>query len=119
MISMLGWPVGNGVPVSVGRGVIVAEPCGVAVTVPLFDRRQGPIAQASAQAERNRMALEGRVFELERQLDAAYRQYELSRTQVVALETRDIAAMTMEAAGAFTSEDIQVMVHFGYCQSTS
>lgn len=63
-----------------------ATKIGVAVTVPLFDRRQGQIAQATALGERNRMALEGRTFELEQQLEAAYRQYELSRTQVSALE---------------------------------
>lgn len=63
-----------------------ANKIGVAVTIPLFDRRQGQIAQATALGERNRMALEGRTFELEQQLEAAYRQYELSRTQVSALE---------------------------------
>lgn len=88
-----------------------ANRIGVAVTVPLFDRRQGPIAQASAQAERNRMALEGRVFELERQLDAAYRQYELSRTQVVALESgilreAEAALKVAEAAYKFGERGI-------------
>ncbi len=84
---------------------------GVAVTVPLFDRRQGPIAQASAVSERNRMALEGRTFELEQQLDAAYRQYELSRTQVVALESgilreAEAALKVAEAAYKFGERGI-------------
>lgn len=88
-----------------------ANRIGVAVTVPLFDRRQGPIAQASAQAERNRMALEGRVFELEQQLDAAYRQYELSRTQVSALESgivrqAEAALKVAEAAYRFGERGI-------------
>ncbi|WP_026224882.1 TolC family protein [Methyloversatilis thermotolerans] len=73
-----------------------ANKIGVAVTVPLFDRRQGPIAQAAAQGERTRMALEGRTFELQQQLDAAYRQYELSRMQITALEN----GILREAEGA-------------------
>jgi cobalt-zinc-cadmium efflux system outer membrane protein len=64
-----------------------ANRIGVAVTIPIFDRRQGPIAQAGAQVERTRLQLDNRLFQLQQQLDAAYRQFELSRNQVSALET--------------------------------
>ncbi|OYW25358.1 MAG: hypothetical protein B7Z51_11385, partial [Methyloversatilis sp. 12-65-5] len=50
-----------------------ANRIGVAVTIPIFDRRQGPIAQAGAQVERTRLQLENRLFQLQQQLDAAYR----------------------------------------------
>ncbi|WP_374336534.1 TolC family protein [Methyloversatilis sp.] len=88
-----------------------ANRIGVAVSIPLFDRRQGQIAQASAQGERNRMALEGRMFELQQQLDAAYRQYDLSRTQVSALESgivrqAEAALKVAEAAYKFGERGI-------------
>lgn len=88
-----------------------ANKIGVAVTIPLFDRRQGQIAQATAQGERNRMALEGGIFELEQQLNAAYRQYELSRTQVTALESgivrqAEAALRVAEAAYKFGERGI-------------
>jgi cobalt-zinc-cadmium efflux system outer membrane protein len=84
---------------------------GVAVTIPLFDRRQGPIAQAGAEVARNRLALEGRIFELQQQLDVAYRQYELSRNQVSALETgivreAEAALKVAEAAYRFGERGI-------------
>lgn len=88
-----------------------ANRIGVAVSIPLFDRRQGQIAQASAIGERNRMALEGRMFELQQQLDAAYRQYDLSRTQVSALESgivrqAEAALKVAEAAYKFGERGI-------------
>ena len=84
---------------------------GVAVTIPLFDRRQGPIAQAGAELARNRLALDGRMFELLQQLDVAYRQYELSRNQVSALETgivreAEAALKVAEAAYRFGERGI-------------
>jgi cobalt-zinc-cadmium efflux system outer membrane protein len=88
-----------------------ANRIGVAVTIPLFDRRQGPIAQAGAQVERNRLALENRLFQLQQQLDAAYRQFELSRNQVSALETgivreAEAALKVAEAAYRFGERGI-------------
>ncbi|MDY0055443.1 MAG: TolC family protein [Methyloversatilis sp.] len=88
-----------------------ANRVGLAVSIPLFDRRQGQIAQASAVGERNRMALEGRMFELQQQLDAAYRQYDLSRTQVSALESgivrqAEAALKVAEAAYKFGERGI-------------
>lgn len=88
-----------------------ANRIGVAVTIPLFDRRQGPIAQAGAQVERNRLALENRLFQLQQQLEAAYRQFELSRNQVSALETgivreAEAALKVAEAAYRFGERGI-------------
>lgn len=60
---------------------------GVVVSVPIFDRRRGPIDAASAQLARARHALESREFELLQAMEAAYRQYEMATTQVTALES--------------------------------
>lgn len=88
-----------------------AHRIGIAVNIPLFDRRQGQIAQAGALSERSRIALQGRAFELEQFLDAAYRQYELSRTQVAALESgivrqAEAALRVAEAAYRFGERGI-------------
>lgn len=88
-----------------------AHRIGLAVSIPLFDRRQGQIAQAGALSERSRIALQGRIFELEQFLDAAYRQYELSRTQVAALESgivrqAEAALRVAEAAYRFGERGI-------------
>ncbi|MDX3906587.1 MAG: TolC family protein [Pigmentiphaga sp.] len=60
---------------------------GVVLSVPLWDRRQGPIQEAAANAMRVRSLLEGREFELTQQLDAAYQQYQIAASQVEALES--------------------------------
>jgi len=88
-----------------------ANRIGVAVTIPIFDRRQGQIAQAGAQVERTRLQLENRLFQLQQQLDAAYRQFELSRNQVSALETgivreAEAALKVAEAAYRFGERGI-------------
>lgn len=88
-----------------------AHRIGIAVSIPLFDRRQGQIAQAGALSERSRIALQGRIFELEQFLDAAFRQYELSRTQVAALESgivrqAEAALRVAEAAYKFGERGI-------------
>lgn len=88
-----------------------ANRIGVAVTIPLFDRRQGPIAQASAQVERNRLQLESRLFQLQQQLETAHTQFELSRNQVSALETgivreAEAALKVAEAAYRFGERGI-------------
>ena len=60
---------------------------GVVVSVPLWDRRQGPIDEAAATAIRVRSLLEAREFELTQQLDAAYQQFQIAASQVEALES--------------------------------
>lgn len=60
---------------------------GLVMTIPLWDRRSGPVGEATAQATQARTALEAREFELAQELDTAYRQYEISQAQVTALES--------------------------------
>lgn len=60
---------------------------GVVVTIPLWDRRSGPVAEAAAQARRSRYALEEQRFTLLQSLEGAYHQYEIATSQVAALET--------------------------------
>jgi len=60
---------------------------GLVMTIPLWDRRSGPVGEATAQATQARTALEAREFELMQELDTAYRQYEITQAQVTALES--------------------------------
>ncbi|SPA43081.1 Outer membrane protein of the copper-transporting efflux system CusCFBA [Cupriavidus taiwanensis] len=60
---------------------------GLILTIPLWDRRRGPVGEATAQATQARSALEMREFELTQELEAAYRQYEINQAQVTALES--------------------------------
>jgi len=59
---------------------------GLTLTIPLWDRRTGPVGEATAQAIQARTALELREFELRQELETAYRQYEITQAQVGALE---------------------------------
>lgn len=58
---------------------------GLVLTIPLWDRRSGPVGEANAQAIQARSALEAREFELAQELESAYRQYEINQAQVTAL----------------------------------
>lgn len=60
---------------------------GVVLSVPLWDRRRGPIDEAAAMVNRVRSLLEAREFELTQQLDAAYQQYQIAASQVEALQS--------------------------------
>ncbi len=60
---------------------------GLVMTIPLWDRRSGPVGEANAQAIQARSALEAREFELAQELESAYRQYEITQAQVTALES--------------------------------
>lgn len=60
---------------------------GLVMTIPLWDRRSGPVGEATAQATQARSALEAREFELTQELETAYRQYEITQAQVTALES--------------------------------
>lgn len=59
---------------------------GAQVTLPLLNRREGPIAEARAQVERARLALEQRRFEATAELEAAWRAYRAALVRVEALE---------------------------------
>jgi cobalt-zinc-cadmium efflux system outer membrane protein len=58
---------------------------GVQVQVPLFDQKRGRIEEASKEAERARIRLEGRQAELEQQILQAWTSLEMARLRVEAL----------------------------------
>ena len=60
---------------------------GVVVTVPLWDRRSGPVGEASANLARSRHELAAQEFSLDQQLAVAYQQYDIALAQVTALES--------------------------------
>jgi len=60
---------------------------GLVVSVPLWDRRSGPVGEAAAQLTRARYELEAQEFSLGQQLEVAVQQYEIAEAQVTALES--------------------------------
>jgi cobalt-zinc-cadmium efflux system outer membrane protein len=58
---------------------------GVTVQVPLFDRREGPMAEAASELERQRGRLTGRQLELQQQVLQAWKSLEMARLKVEAL----------------------------------
>ncbi len=59
---------------------------GVAITIPLWDRRSGPVGEASAGLARARNEAQAREFALLQSLENAYLQYQIAANQVQALE---------------------------------
>lgn len=79
---------------------------GVVVSIPLWDRRSGPVGEASAQLSRARHELAAQEFSLAQQLEIAFQQYEIAQAQVVALESgilkqAEAAVKVAEAAYRF------------------
>lgn len=60
---------------------------GVVVSIPLWDRRSGPVGEAGAQLTRSRYELSAQEYSLERELEIAYQQYEIAQAQVTAFES--------------------------------
>jgi cobalt-zinc-cadmium efflux system outer membrane protein len=60
---------------------------GVIVSVPLWDRRVGPVGVAAAQLSRAKNELESQEFSLIKALEVAYQQYEIAQSQAQALES--------------------------------
>ena len=60
---------------------------GVVLSIPLWDRRSGPVGEATAQLSRARYELEAQEFSLVQLLEIAYQQYEIAQAQVTALES--------------------------------
>lgn len=60
---------------------------GVVVSIPLWDRRHGPVGEAAAQLSRSRNELAAQEFSLEQQLAIAFQQYDIALAQVTALES--------------------------------
>ncbi len=84
---------------------------GVVVSVPIWDRRQGPVAEAGALLTRSRSELAAQELALIQALEGAYRQYEINRNQVSALETgilreAEAALKVAEAAYRFGERGI-------------
>ena len=75
---------------------------GVVVSVPIWDRRQGPVAEAAALLSRSRSEEASQQLALLQSLEGAYREYEIARTQVNALENGILreAESTMKVAEA-------------------
>lgn len=75
---------------------------GASVSIPLVNRREGPIAEARAQAQRARLVLEQRRFELRAALDAAWQGVAAAQARVQAIEGGVLAraSTTLEIAEA-------------------
>lgn len=59
---------------------------GAQLHIPIFNRREGPIAEAQAGVERAKLQLESRQFELQTGFEAALQSYRVAESQVRALE---------------------------------
>ena len=73
---------------------------GVTVPLPIFDRRQGPIAEAKAAITRTDAVLEQRRLELTSTLERSYEQYQLADQQVTSLEAGPLRAAESAVQGA-------------------
>ncbi len=59
---------------------------GAQITIPLLNRREGPIAEARAETERARLALEQRRFDADASFEGAWQAYGATLSQVQAIE---------------------------------
>ncbi len=66
--------------------LVTANRIGAHVTLPLVNRREGPIAEARAQVERSRLSVQLREFETTAAFDAAWQSYRAASAQLNALE---------------------------------
>lgn len=60
---------------------------GLALTLPIWDRRSGPVGEATANLSRANHELAHQEFSLTQGLEAAYLQYQIAEAQVTALES--------------------------------
>ncbi|MHA6910469.1 TolC family protein [Ralstonia pseudosolanacearum] len=60
---------------------------GLLVSIPLFDRREGPVGEAVAGLERARATLRDRELRMRQAVESAYGRYEIAQSQVSALES--------------------------------
>ncbi|WP_085315234.1 TolC family protein [Derxia lacustris] len=65
---------------------IATNQLGLSVSIPLFDRRDGPIAAAQSEVARARAALAARELELDQALQVAWQQWRIATGQVSAYE---------------------------------
>ncbi len=83
------WQVMPGVEVYVGRDrnpEFSTTRMGLSLTIPLTDRRAGPIEEARRLVERNEALLEQQRLALRQQFEAVWREYGSARAAVLALE---------------------------------
>lgn len=64
---------------------------GVIVSIPLWDRKLGPVHEAEAKRSQSDLQLAARIYAIRQELGIAWRQYEVAQTQVAALENGLIA----------------------------
>jgi cobalt-zinc-cadmium efflux system outer membrane protein len=64
---------------------------GVNLSIPLWDRRQGPVREAQADVARAVSNLDAQAYAIRQDLEIAYRQYEVTQAQVAALENGLVA----------------------------
>lgn len=76
---------------------------GLTVTVPIFDWRKGPIAEAEAGFRRSQHQLQNQDFTLTQKLDIAWQQHEIASRQVTALETGILRQTEAALNGAQTA----------------
>lgn len=84
---------------------------GLSLSVPVFDRRQGPIAQARIELARANAAFDGRRAELEQELQMARKSLEMAQSRVRALSQgalteAEAAVRVAEAAWRFGERGI-------------
>ncbi|MBI5861339.1 MAG: TolC family protein [Rhodocyclales bacterium] len=84
---------------------------GVVVSIPIFDRRSGPVAEAAAQFSRARHERDYQEFALMQALEAAWQQYQIALAQVTAFESgilrqAEAALKVAEAAYRFGERGI-------------
>lgn len=88
---------GQRLPTLAVRGTVDRQPdlqdnrVGLLVSIPVFDRREGPIAEALASLDRARARLGDRELQMRQAVEGAYRQYQIAESQVGALESGVVA----------------------------
>lgn len=88
---------------------------GVSISVPLWDRRRGPIDEAAARLIQARSLLEAREFALAQELDSAYQQFQIASAQVSALESgivRQAEASLRVAEAAYRFGERGILEYF-------
>lgn len=84
---------------------------GVNIQIPLFDQRQGPVAEAVAEQQRAKTRLDGALLEMRQRVLLAWKSYEMARASVEALSLGAIreaesALQVAEAAYRFGERGI-------------
>ena len=76
---------------------------GLNLSIPLWDRRLGPVREAQAQLAQSQLALDAQTYAIRQDLEIALRQYEVAQAQVVALENGVVAQARAAVAVAETA----------------